>query len=307
MFPIIPANSATAASGNDEGIFRGGYITLNMTNLVSNAGVVASDVAGVGTGRYDQGGTQYGGDKGIFGFGNTNGSNTGVQSMTNLVSNTGVVSSDVAGVGTARNSCGATQYGTDTAIFAFGSPIGAGALTNVSNLVSNTGVVASDQAATTGTSGTSVAACEYGGDKGIIGFGSGGGSRFSITNLVSNTGVVSSDVAGVGTTRSALAACSYGSDTGIFGFGYSDGPTWQSMTNLVSNTGVVSSDVAGVGTGRYSPAACEYGQDKGIFGFGTTGSVTAITNLVSNAGVVASDQAATTGTARAYVAACSFN
>jgi hypothetical protein len=306
MFPIIPANSATAASGNDEGIFRGGYITLNMTNLVSNAGVVASDVAGVGTGRYDQGGTQYGGDKGIFGFGNNNGSNTGVQSMTNLVSNTGVVSSDVAGVGTARNSCGACEYGTDTAIFAFGSPLGSGALTNVSNLVSNTGVVASDQAATTGTVRSYLAACEYGGDKGIVGFGSGGG-YWSITNLVSNAGVVASDTAGVGTARSALSACSYGGDKGIFGFGYSSGPTWHSTTNLVSNTGVVSSDVAGVGTGRYYPSACEYGQDKGIFGFGYTSSATNVTNLVSNTGVVASNQAATTGTARNNSSACSFN
>ena len=305
MFPIIPANSATAASGNDEGIFRGGYITLNMTNLVSNAGVVASDVAGVGTGRYDQGGTQYGGDKGIFGFGNNNGSNTGVQSMTNLVSNTGVVSSDVAGVGTARNSCGATQYGTDTAIFAFGSPIGPGALTNVSNLVSNTGVVASDQAATTGTSRSYIAACEYGGDKGIFCYGSGGG-YWSVANLVSNAGVVSSDVAVVGTARSALSACSYGGDKGIFGYGYTH-PTTHSLTNLVSNVGVVASDVAGVGTARSGLAACEYGQDKGIFGFGYTSSATNVTNLVSNTGVVASNQAATTGTARNNPSACSFN
>ena len=52
MFPIIPANSVTAASGNDEGIFGYGYSTLSMTNLVSNAGVVGTDVTGVGTSRY---------------------------------------------------------------------------------------------------------------------------------------------------------------------------------------------------------------------------------------------------------------
>ena len=56
MFPIIPANSATAASGNDEGIFGYGYApgvtSVSITNLVSNAGVVTTDVTGVGTARY---------------------------------------------------------------------------------------------------------------------------------------------------------------------------------------------------------------------------------------------------------------
>jgi hypothetical protein len=58
-----------------------------MTNLVSNTGVVATDTTGVGTARADTGAAGYGGDKAIFGYGNT-----GVNvSMTNLVSNTGVV------------------------------------------------------------------------------------------------------------------------------------------------------------------------------------------------------------------------
>ncbi len=107
MFPIIPANSATA-SGNDEGIF--GYGTsgsdVSMTNLVSNAGVVATDTAGVGTARKQLAACEYDGDKAIFGFGNT-GSVTGV---TNLVSNAGVVASDVAAVGTARADLAACSY-----------------------------------------------------------------------------------------------------------------------------------------------------------------------------------------------------
>jgi hypothetical protein len=69
-----------------------------MSNLVSNTGVVASDVTGVGTARYRLSATSYGGDKGIFGFGYT----ASVVSMTNLVSNTGVISADVTGVGTAQ-------------------------------------------------------------------------------------------------------------------------------------------------------------------------------------------------------------
>ena len=58
--------------GYDKGIF--GYGTTGsataVTNLVSNAGVVATDTTGVGTARKGPGATQYGGDKGIFGYGN---------------------------------------------------------------------------------------------------------------------------------------------------------------------------------------------------------------------------------------------
>jgi hypothetical protein len=212
MFPIIPANSATAAaSGNSEGIFgfgkkASGGVFADSSQLVSNAGVVSSNVAGVGSTRSYPAATQYGGDKGIFGYGYTP------------------------------------------------------SATAVTNLVSNTGVVASDQAAVTGTARGALAACSYGGDKGIFGYGATGGAGTSL-----------------------------------------------SETNLVSNAGVVSTDVVGVGTVRTSIAATEYGGDKGIFGFGTTGSASSITNLVSNAGVVASDQAATTGTARLALTACSFN
>ena len=41
-------------------------------------------------------------------------------SMTNLVSNTGVVASDTTGVGTARGQLAAAGYGGDKAIFGFG-------------------------------------------------------------------------------------------------------------------------------------------------------------------------------------------
>ena len=45
-----------AATGNDLGIFgygsaAGGAPYLSMTNLISNSGVAATDVTGVGTGR----------------------------------------------------------------------------------------------------------------------------------------------------------------------------------------------------------------------------------------------------------------
>jgi hypothetical protein len=191
----------------------------------------------------------------------------------------------------------------DEGIFGFGTT---GSLTAVTNLVSNAGVVASDVTGV-GTARQFPAACEYGGDKGIFGFGH-DGSNTAVTNLVSNAGVVATDQAATtGTGRGYLGACEYGGDKGIFGYGNASGGTYFSVTNLVSNAGVVATDVAGVGTARNALAACGYGGDKGIFGYGLTASLVAITNLVSDAGVVASDQATTTGTARGYLAACSFN
>jgi hypothetical protein len=307
MFPIIPANSVTAASGNDEGIFCYGYDGVapfySTSNLVSNTGVVSSDVAGVGTAKMFPAGCEYGGDKGIFGFGATHYILGTRVNTSNLVSNTGVVSSDVAGVGTARKGLGACRYGGDKGIFGFGG-YGGPVLFALTNLVSNAGVVATDTVGV-GTARYMVAACEYGGDKGIFGFGT--TPNTAITNLVSNAGVVATDTVGVGTARYQLAACGYGGDKGIFGYGEKGGGQ-HGGSNLVSNTGVVSTDVADVGTTRSLLAACDYGGDKGIFGYGATWVATlSITNLVSNTGVVASDQAATTGTARNSLAACSFN
>ena len=282
------------AKGNENGIF--GYGNLDgytaLTNIVANTGVVAADVSGVGTGRDYIAATEYGGDKGIFGFGLVSGSN---QSITNLVSNSGVVGSDVAGVGTARYAPAGCGYGGDKAIFGGGEPGGLG----MTNLVSNVGVVATDVTAVM-TGRGHLGATQYGDDKGLFAYGTG---YTAVSNLVSNVGVVSTDVTGVGTARAYLAACSYGGDKGIFGYGYTGSEF--SVTNLVSNSGVVGTDVTGVGTARHNLAACEYGQGKGIFGYGTPGYIS-ITNLVSDAGVVATDTAGV-GTARYALGACSFN
>ena len=288
---------------NSEGIFGFGNdgSRVGYTNLVSNTGVVATDVTAVGTARSAPAACEYGVDKGIFGFGNDG----SVCDITNLVSNAGVVATDVTGVGTAKEQLAACSYGGDKGIFGFGYIPGSGYL-SATNLVSNAGVVGSDVTGV-GTAKYGPAACEYGGDKGIFGFGY-TDAHTADTNLVSNAGVVSTDVTGVGTARGEnLAACSYGEDKGIFGYGYHDGSL--SMTNLVSNTGVVATDTTGVGTARGYLAACEYGGDKGIFGFGYSHTLTSklsVTNLVSNAGVVATDTAGV-GTARENPAACSFN
>ena len=74
MFPIIPAGSEAVLPGvNDEGIFGYGYNATvsysTITNLVSNTGVVASDISGVGTSTSARMACEYGGDKGIFGYG----------------------------------------------------------------------------------------------------------------------------------------------------------------------------------------------------------------------------------------------
>jgi len=272
--------------GNDNGIFGYGYTGSGtaVTNIVSNVGVVATDVTGVGTARWHLAATQYGGDKGIFGYGQ------GYVSMTNLVSNAGVVATDVTGVGTGRRKLAACSFGEDKGIFGYGDTPSVSSLTN---LVSNVGVVATDVTGV-GTARTSLAACEYGGDKGIFAYGY---DALLLINLVSNLGVVATDTTGLAASgRDALAACSYGGDKGILGYGDSTGtPAEVATTNLISNVGVVAADVTGVGTVRYAPSACEYGKDKGIFGYGGPGYVS-ITNLVSNVGIQSSD-----------VAACSYN
>ena len=138
--------------------------------------------------------------KALFGYGYS----TANVSMTNLVSNTGVVATDTTGVGTARRSLAAAGYGGDKAIFGFGLTT---AVVSMTNLVSNTGVVSTDTTGV-GTARTYLAAAGYGGDKALFGYGY-TTVNVSMTNLVSNTGVVATDTTGVGTARYYLAAAGY--------------------------------------------------------------------------------------------------
>jgi hypothetical protein len=132
--------------------------------LVSNTGVVATDTTGVGTARYALAAAGYGGDKAIFGYGGLPPpgpppATSTVYSMTNLVSNTGVVATDTTGVGTARYQLAAAGYGTDTAIFGYGNDTSVDV--SVTNLISNTGVVATDTTGV-GTARSDLAASSYG-------------------------------------------------------------------------------------------------------------------------------------------------
>ena len=93
-----------------KAIFGYGFNGSNyysITNLVSNAGVVATDTTGVGSTRRAPTGACYARDKAIFGYG-FDGNNS--VSMTNLVSNTGVVATDTTGVGTTRYFLAAAGY-----------------------------------------------------------------------------------------------------------------------------------------------------------------------------------------------------
>ena len=259
------ARSELAASsyGGDKAIFGFGRSSnsssgdSNVTNLVSNSGVVATDTTGVGTARHMISAASYGGDKALFGFGGY-GSSTRTNA-TNLVSNTGVVATDTTGVGTVRRELAAAGYGEDKAIFGFG--VSSGSFFNITNLVSNAGVVASDSTGV-GTARSGLAASGYGEDKAIFGFGLIGAAHTNATNLVSNTGVVASDTTGVGSSRRASTAVGYGGDKAIFAYGIEEDNyytgTMTNIINLVSNTGVVASDTTGVGTARKFSAAAGY-------------------------------------------------
>ena len=91
--------------------------------------------------------------KAIFGFGIA----SSVTGVTNLVSSSGVVATDVSAVGTARQRLAAASYGGDKALFAFGHT---GSYVNTRNLVNNSGVVASD-ATGAGTARENLAGAGY--------------------------------------------------------------------------------------------------------------------------------------------------
>ena len=103
---------AATGYGTDKAIFAYGYNSgrFRINNLVSNTGVVATDTTGVGTLRNETAAAGYGGDKALFGFGDTGGPAIGRISITNLVSNSGVVASDTAGVGQIRSFLAASGY-----------------------------------------------------------------------------------------------------------------------------------------------------------------------------------------------------
>ena len=77
----VQSPTGTAAT-TQRAIFAYGD-NLNISNLVTAVGVVGADVTGVGTVRTGGAAANYGGDKGIFAYGNNSGT---VISLSNLVS-----------------------------------------------------------------------------------------------------------------------------------------------------------------------------------------------------------------------------
>ena len=112
---------AATSYGGDKAMFgfgrnplqSPGSLMTSIINLVSNTGVVASNTPSVGTARSRLSAAGYGGDKAIFTFGDLP-SFPGFYAspITNLVSNTGVIASDVSSTGTPRFATGAAGYST---------------------------------------------------------------------------------------------------------------------------------------------------------------------------------------------------
>jgi len=132
---------AATGYGVDLGVFGYGTGFTSVTNKVSNTGVVSANTTGVGTARNYLAAARYGGDKALFGYGSTYSGGYSYYSITNLVSNSGVVATDTSGVGTERSDPAAASYGGDKAIFAYGNT---GSNVSMSNLVNNVGTVAAD-------------------------------------------------------------------------------------------------------------------------------------------------------------------
>jgi len=239
---------------------------------------------------------------GIFFGGTSTGSN--YYGLTNLISSTGVVGSDVTAVATGRNTSGGCEFDYNKAIFVCGQA--ASGYTAISNLVSSAGVVASDTAAVAGVTTAFRNGNSYGQDKGIL---AGGGYPYTgVSNLISNVGVVGSDVTAVMSARYFCGACEYGEpykDLGIVAYGNTGSVV--TTINLISNTGVVASDTSGTGTGRYGMAGCNWGTGTSIMAYGWNHYVSdySMSNLISDTGTVASD-GGNVGTARRYLAACEF-
>lgn len=281
----------------------------NVSNLVSNTGVVATDTAGVGTARYGVAGATYS-DRAIMAYGFT----TVAVRLSNLVSNTGVIATDTTGVGTARYGLAAATYGPaqNLAAFAYGTVAGASG-SAIKNLVNSVGVVATDVAGV-GTARWGLAAAPYG-TTGTVAFAYGMTAvvtNTAVKNLMSNTGVIAADVTGVGTARQGAAGIKYGTaaaGTGLFVYGNTGG-AGGIVLNLMSNTGVIATDTSATGTtGRNNPAGSPYAGDAGtaIVAYGSSsGTFYNISNLISSTGVIASDTTGV-GTGRNQLAAAGFS
>ena len=289
-----------------------GYI--NRSNIVSNVGVVSSDISGVGTARAQLTAATYGGDKAMFMGGSNNAS---ITSVTNNVSSTGAIGSDVSYTTNYPSAIGClVAYGGDKAVYISTHSTYPNSYPPFTRYVSNIGVVVGETVITTSTVGRTAGA-GYGTRKAIIAFGNNLNNAFSpsaTTNLISDMGIVSAEVAAVSgvTARFDSAGATYGGDKAIFRCGATTYNNYINTTNLVSNTGVMIADSTGVGINRQAPTASNYGGDKAIFLYGqyayfVPNPVVNSSNLVSNVGIVATDVVNAGSTGSYYLAAAGFS
>lgn len=185
-------------------------------NLITDAGVIATDSAISGDGNPGYGGcASYGGDKAAIagGWSSTGGYNNGLRYYDIAVSNTGVFSSLSNGyplnAGTGLNYSFALTYGFTKALFINQSTSG---LYWSANRLSSTGTWATAFVTTMGLRSGPVAA-QFGGDSGLFSFGQANNSPYAQINTsmkVSNTGVFQSEVSTSASGRNYASGGGFG-------------------------------------------------------------------------------------------------
>jgi hypothetical protein len=158
-------------------------------NLISNTGVVAASTAtAAGAARHRTIATNYSADRsvGIAGFGQTS---TTTPTVSNLVSNTGVIAADVTVPSTTlKTGLAATRYGTTGQSYFCGGRTSPGNVSlNTYNPISNTGTVSGDSTYT-GTARYNASCAPFASD-GQAMFAWGSNPDNNTYNLISNTGV----------------------------------------------------------------------------------------------------------------------
>jgi hypothetical protein len=287
----------------------------NVSNRVSNTGVISALVPGVGTARIGAAGSTYGGDKAICVYGSFGNSFATNLQASNLISNTGVVAADTPVAGTARYGGTGTSYGGDKSFVAYGqtnalAPSTVVTYQNFYNLISNTGAVASNTPAAGGKS--FAGSLTYGLGKGIINGGQVNPSTFyALSQLVSDTGVFASTIPAAGTGRSQPAGLAIGSDIGIFVYGSTGPGVYSMLTSSVSNTGVLSttSSIPAPGNTARATQGAKYGGDKAICAYGIRAPA-AMRDIIlfSNTGtVVSATLNGAVSPSRSTASACGFS
>jgi len=194
-----------------QGAFIGGfappstttYVTFSNTGSVSTTGSYSGTATGYGSGG------PYGVDKGVVQYGTSPNIN-----IARFVTNTGSIGGDTATSNSVRSQSQTAGFnGSDACVMMGGYvPNPSGGFRTVYNIITNTGSIGSDTSM--GSFGRRLGGgCEYGGDKGIIGFGTTqnpGVAQSNSVNYVTNTGSVGGVAAGAGTGGSSMASVGYG-------------------------------------------------------------------------------------------------